>query len=76
MGGFNPLQWGSDPTQPQLAPDPTQQASVSMGSFPSGAAPATFTGAPLAGTTDLENQIGPAQQTFPGKIRGTSCCVC
>jgi hypothetical protein len=69
MGGFSPLQWGSDPTQPQPAPDPTQQAppvtSSTLGSFPSGAAPATFTGgAPPAGTADLENQIGPAQQTL------------
>jgi len=71
MGGFNPLQWGSDPTQfNPPAPDPNQPADFSgqpvtssMGSFASGASPATFTGgAPPAGTADLENQIQPAQQ--------------
>jgi hypothetical protein len=77
MGGFNPLAWGSDPTQAQPAPDPTQLAPVnqpadfsSMGSFPSGAAPATFTGgAPPAGTADLENQIGPAQQNLGNALQ-------
>ena len=71
MGGFSPLQWGSDPTQPQPAPDPTQQAPVTstMGSFPSGAAPATFTSPPPAGTADLENQIGPAQQNLGNALQ-------
>ena len=35
-----------------------------MGSFPSGAAPATLTSPPPAGTADLENQVGPAQQAL------------
>jgi hypothetical protein len=75
MGGFNPLQWGSDPTQLQPAPDPTQNqpadfSSSSTGSFPSGEAPATFTGgAPPAGTADLENQIGPAQQNLGNALQ-------
>jgi hypothetical protein len=73
MGGFNPLQWGSDPTQPQPAPDPTQPAPItssSMGSFPSGVSPATFTGsAPPAGTADLENQIQPAQQNLGNALQ-------
>jgi hypothetical protein len=73
MGGFNPLAWGSDPTQPQPAPDPTQPAPItssSMGSFPSGVSPATFTGsAPPAGTADLENQIQPAQQNLGNALQ-------
>jgi hypothetical protein len=80
MGGFNPLQWGSDPTQAQPAPDPSQPAdfssfgppitSTNMGSFASGAAPATFTGGtPPAGTADLENQIGPAQQNLGNALQ-------
>jgi hypothetical protein len=41
-----------------------------MGSFASGAAPATFTGgAPPAGTADLENQIGPAQQNLGNALQ-------
>jgi hypothetical protein len=69
MGGFSPLDWGSDPTQPQPAPV-NQPADVSsMGSFPSGAAPATFTGGPPAGTQDLENQIGPAQQNLGNALQ-------
>jgi hypothetical protein len=41
-----------------------------MGSFPSGAAPATFTGgAPPAGTADLENQIQPAQQNLGNALQ-------
>ena len=41
-----------------------------MGSFPSGAAPATFTGgAPQPGTADLENQIGPAQQNLGNALQ-------
>jgi hypothetical protein len=78
MGGFNPLQWGTDPTQfNPPAPDPNQPADFSgqpvtsnMGSFASGAAPATFTGgAPPAGTADLENQIGPAQQNLGNALQ-------
>jgi hypothetical protein len=73
MGGYNALQWGSDPTQPQPAPDPTQNQPAdfsSMGSFPSGASPATFTGgAPQPGTADLENQIGPAQQNLGNALQ-------
>ena len=76
MGGFNPLQWGSDPTQPQPAPDPTQQAPVnqpadlsSMGSFPSGAAPATFTGGAPAGTQDLENLVNPSTQNLGNALQ-------
>jgi hypothetical protein len=62
MGGFNPLQWGSDPTQPQPAPDPAQQAPVTsnMGSF---------TGGPPVGTQDLEDQIGPAQQNLGNALQ-------
>jgi hypothetical protein len=65
--------------QPPPAPDPTQPAdfssfgppitSSSMGSFASGAAPATFTGGPPAGTQDLENQIGPAQQNLGNALQ-------
>jgi hypothetical protein len=40
-----------------------------MGSFPSGAAPATLTSPPPAGTADLENQIGPAQQTLGSALQ-------
>ena len=73
MGGFNPLAWwGSDPTQPQPAPDPTQQAPVtssSMGSFASGAAPATFTGGPPAGTQDLENLVNPSTQNLGNALQ-------
>jgi hypothetical protein len=70
MGGFNPLAWGSDPTQPQPAPDPTQQAPITSSSMGSFAAPATFTGGPPpAGTADLENQIGPAQQNLGNALQ-------
>ena len=68
---------------PQLppAPDPTQNqpadfsqfgppvTATSLGSFPSGAAPATFTGGAPAGTQDLENQIGPAQQNLGNALQ-------
>jgi hypothetical protein len=65
---------------PQPPPDPNPPAdfssfgppitSSSMGSFASGAAPATFTGgAPQPGTADLENQIGPAQQNLGNALQ-------
>ena len=56
------------------APGPNQPTDFSqfgppvtsnMGSFPSGAAPSTFTG----GTQDLENQIGPAQQNLGNALQ-------
>jgi hypothetical protein len=72
MGGFNPLQWGSDPTQPQPAPDPTQdpQQSPSLMDYLKRNAQPTPTTTAQSGYTPqdptqlLEQQIGPAQATL------------
>jgi hypothetical protein len=78
MGGtapdFSGFQYSGPP-----APDPNQPAdfssfgppitSTNTGSFASGAAPATFTGVPPAGTQELENQIGPAQQNLGNALQ-------
>jgi hypothetical protein len=82
MGGFNAVQWGSDPTQYQPPADPTQdpqQSSSLMDYLKANAQPTpSTTTQPLPSTTtaaqsgytpqdptqQLEQQIGPAQQTL------------
>ena len=74
MGGTAPISAGftyQGAPPPAPAPDPTQNPpdfssfgapiTTSMGSVPSGA--------PQAGTQDLENQIGPAQQTLGNALQ-------
>jgi hypothetical protein len=79
MSGFNAVQWGSDPTQPQVDPtqDPQQSPSL-MDYLKRNAQPTPTTTQPLPSTTTsgqsgytpqdptqlLEQQIGPAQATL------------
>src|SRR5579872_6946652 len=75
MGGTAPdfsgfTYQGAPPPAP--APDPTQNQPADFSSFgpPVTTNMGSFTGgAPPAGTADLENQIGPAQQTLGNALQ-------
>jgi hypothetical protein len=69
MGGFNPLAWGSDPTQfNPPAPDPTQNQPANVGRAVTNNM-GSFAGGPPAGTQDLENLVNPSTQNLGNALQ-------